>query len=1698
MAMKYGKVKMEVPQEEGWRMMMLVKEIIEDARWKEFEVPYLWAEDNPPGFACHHPPIIVEEIPGKYPVRIRQRAYPRPIMQAVQKIIDFYLTHHILEPIESKWNTPILPISKGEGRFRLVQALQIVNNSTVTIHPAVPNPYVILGLIPPTARWFSVIDLKDAFFTIAIHEKSRHLFAFEWEDPVAGRKQQYAWTRLPQGFKNSPTLFGTALGKDLQRLQTPPPDVVLQYVDDLLVTGKTEDDCWQNTYELLRLLQECGYKASRKKAQLVSTGVRYLGYDIEQGKRTLGHERKEAICQLPSPKTKRELRGFLGAAGFCRIWIPNFSLIAKPLYEATRGSDKDPLIWGKQEEKSFTTLKDALLQAPSLGLPNLDKPFQLYVDTKQNVAVGVLTQKLGTWFRPIAYLSKNLDHVSRGWPTCLKAIAGTALLTQEANKLTFGQEIEIHTPHALKSILEAKGHLWLTNPRILRYQALITHNPMVKIIQSTALNPATLLPEPKLGTSHNCIHTIEETFASRPDLKDVPFPEPDYTLYTDGTSFYHEGIRKAGYAVVTLQDVWEAEPLPPGTSAQLAELHALTRALELSEGLCVNIYTDSKYAFMTVQVHGALYKERGLITAGGKGVKHGPQIRRLLESVWAPRKVAVIHCKGHQRGMSDTILGNNRADQEARHAADKPVSTETSLALWVPEEGVKPCYTSEESEQAQALEAIQEQGWWILPDQRVFVPQNLAWDTVQQVHRHLHLGKTALANALLREVYINKIHSIAANVCTRCQVCAANNPRQGPQPPRGHQPRGSYPFDSLMIDFTDMPRSGPYRAMLVIICTYTGWPECLPTRTKKASEVTRALLQIIIPRYGLPSRISSDNGPEFIHKATQKLATTLGITWKLHCSFHAESGGLVERANRFIKEKIAKICQETHLKWPDALNMALVAVRCTPQKGLRVSPFELLYGKHFIYSIAKLPNCPISNLPPCIHRGMYFWQCAYNATIKCHLLNTTWIPKHLEARKRARVPRQAPLKGQTVRCDSCIQGNAFLYNPILPKECNNKGTCQYDKRMYTTCLSGGITKCYNGSLIPRILPKHSLGGFTPTPPDNSPCPNNCTTCIKTVLRGNTITTTLIYHTHYRCEGKRTPCCYKGTWYTICDQKAECYDPRINPAQTWLIARAKGSSSGPVMAQTQILSTAHSGTLQFDICKIAYWPTSCGDLARHRSLTQNDIYICPYQWPSGYGIGKWDCSNTEELYCPYWKCAAWATFFQDQGKGTYLKISRVPTLSNCQKYQCNLVNITIPNPQAWISRYGNSMGIRLWASGTDPGGLIHLSFETRYHPTKNYTRYFSEFWKEVEIEFQPSQQARNLFLELASTIAHTLNVSSCYVCGGTKMGDQWPWVAQEWNYSNPYNMSAMPAHQPESRWELQTAIVARWCLASSNGTGPQVGNTSCLETQEWNQTTREWLHWPNQTINFWSNFSLDNITVAPPGVLEAGHWQGRKLKADFKIGGNQKWREDEWPAERIIQVYDPATWANDGMWGYQTPIYMLNRIIRLQAVVELIANETAQSLRTLAQQQRKFRDAIYQNRLALDYLLAAEGGVCAKFNFSNCCLEFDDVGEIIENNARRIEKIAHVPVHHWKGFEWGNLFGSWVPKLPGLQAIVALIGLIAAGCVILPCILPIFVRTISKSLSLLVDKRATEKVLVLWEYEQMTTSDIEPNEYETTL
>ncbi|XP_058691345.1 endogenous retrovirus group 3 member 1 Env polyprotein-like [Poecile atricapillus] len=345
------------------------------------------------------------------------------------------------------------------------------------------------------------------------------------------------------------------------------------------------------------------------------------------------------------------------------------------------------------------------------------------------------------------------------------------------------------------------------------------------------------------------------------------------------------------------------------------------------------------------------------------------------------------------------------------------------------------------------------------------------------------------------------------------------------------------------------------------------------------------------------------------------------------------------------------------------------------------------------------------------------------------------------------------------------------------------------------------------------------------------------------------------------------------------------------------------------------------------------------------------------------------------------------------------------------------------------------------------------------------------------------------------IATELGLSNCWICGGLKSAERWPWKGEgltpeqllKWEGSK----MSKTTQRPEG-WAIDQRIGTVCISREGKEFTDLVGYTPCITTLTVNSDTKsktwqpeppagywgrtrenhcEWVEliklcwYKNSGANpfhaleglkkYWDDPAKTNIGwKAPDGIYWIcgkkayselpRKWKGsctlgiirpffftlprteskllgaplfetlnrhkRELKRELPMtGGSQKWGEEEWPAERIIKYYGPATWANDGSWGYRTPIYLLNRLIRLQAVLEVVSNHTSEALELLAKQHSQIRAFVYQNRLALDYLLAEKGGVCGKYNESECCMEIDDYGETIKGLAAEIKKVAHVPV-----------------------------------------------------------------------------------------
>lgn len=124
------------------------------------------------------------------PIRIKQYPISLEGRKGLKPIVDRLFKKGTLEPCMSPHNTPILPVKKPDGSYRMMQDQRAVNQRTVTRFPVVANPYTLSSHLSPKHVWYSIIDVKDAFWTCSLDGTSRVIFAFEWEDPETGPKQQ--------------------------------------------------------------------------------------------------------------------------------------------------------------------------------------------------------------------------------------------------------------------------------------------------------------------------------------------------------------------------------------------------------------------------------------------------------------------------------------------------------------------------------------------------------------------------------------------------------------------------------------------------------------------------------------------------------------------------------------------------------------------------------------------------------------------------------------------------------------------------------------------------------------------------------------------------------------------------------------------------------------------------------------------------------------------------------------------------------------------------------------------------------------------------------------------------------------------------------------------------------------------------------------------------------------------------------------------------------------------------------------------------------------------------------------------------------------------------------------------------------------------------------------------------------------------
>ena len=370
------------------------------------------------------------------PIKQGPRRLPMLKREAEQIEVERMLGQGVISPSSSPWSSPTVLVTKKDGKTRFCVDFREVNK--VTVKDAYPLPRIedcIDNL--EGAEWFCTLDLQSGFWQVEVDPRDRQKTAF------ATRSGLYEFNVLPFGLTNSPATFERLMETALRGLQW---SECLVYLDDIIVFGRTFEETLNRLTHVFDRIRAAGLKFKPSKCQLFHRAVDFLGHVISKEGVKTQPSKIEAVVNWERPKSKREVKSFLGLTGYYRRFVKDYSKLARPLNKLT--GEGVPYIWDENCEDAFQKLKIALTTAPVLGYPRPHGQMVLDTDASGEALGAVLSQIQDGKEVVLAYLSKSLDQAERNYCITRKELLAVVESCKAWHPYIFGRPVIVRTDNS--------------------------------------------------------------------------------------------------------------------------------------------------------------------------------------------------------------------------------------------------------------------------------------------------------------------------------------------------------------------------------------------------------------------------------------------------------------------------------------------------------------------------------------------------------------------------------------------------------------------------------------------------------------------------------------------------------------------------------------------------------------------------------------------------------------------------------------------------------------------------------------------------------------------------------------------------------------------------------------------------------------------------------------------------------------------------------------------------------------------------------------------------------------------------------------------------------------------------------------------------------------------------------------------------
>ena len=398
--------------------------------------------------------------PDVIPKFFRPRPMPFAYIDKVKEEIRRMESTGILERIDtSLWAAPIVPVPKPNGKIRICGDFKVTINPHTLIdqHP-IPSIDELFSRLR-NGQQFTKLDLADAYLQVELDNSSKDLVVIN--SPLG----LYKYNRMPFGISSAPAIFQRLIDQVICDIPN-----CIAYLDDLLITGSTEEEHLRTLDHVLAKLADYGFTCNPAKCVFFQDSVSYLGFRISKHGKNPDPSRIEAITRMPSPKNIKELEAFIGKINYYGQFISNFSSKCKVLNQLRKKDVK--WNWTQACQSAFEQLLEEISSATTLVHFDDQLPILLATDASQYGIGAVIMHRYSNGLeKPIAFASKTLTDTELKYSQIEKEGLSIIFGVKKFHQYLAGRSFELITDHRpLLSIFNpAKGIPTTTVNRLARW-----------------------------------------------------------------------------------------------------------------------------------------------------------------------------------------------------------------------------------------------------------------------------------------------------------------------------------------------------------------------------------------------------------------------------------------------------------------------------------------------------------------------------------------------------------------------------------------------------------------------------------------------------------------------------------------------------------------------------------------------------------------------------------------------------------------------------------------------------------------------------------------------------------------------------------------------------------------------------------------------------------------------------------------------------------------------------------------------------------------------------------------------------------------------------------------------------------------------------------------------------------------------------